>query len=240
MSTALAIAGVTAVLRDLLNDVNTLGINAKVSVVAPDVILNNGNLTQPQINIYMYLVSPNVGWRNECLPSNNGRGQRINNAPLALNLHYLLTAYGIEDFQAEMLLGYAMQLMHENPVFNRTAINTALISTPTLSTSGLADQVEQIKFTPEYFTIEEMSKLWSAAQSCYRPTAAYEATVVLIEADEPVRSPLPVRQRTINAITLQRSNIDEVSPNRIEVGQKLTLTGQNLMGKQHNCVLETY
>ena len=76
-----------------------------------------------------------------------------------------------------------------------------------------------------------MSKLWSAAQSSYRPTAAYEATVVLIEADKPVRSPLPVRQRTINTITLQRPNIDEVSPNRIEVGAVLTLRGQNLMGE---------
>lgn len=249
MSTALAIAGVTAVLRDLLNDgfVNNdvsgiVGGNVEVSALAPDLVLVNGNLGQPQLNIYMYLVTPNTGWRNECLPSRNNIGQRINNPPLALDLHYLLTAYGVEDLQAEILMGYAMQLLHENPVFNRAAINTALNPSPNvgaglppalqaLSTSGLADQVEQIKFTPEYLNTEEMSKLWTAAQSNYRPTAAYGANVLLIKPDEPVRSPLPVRERTVHVIPLQRPNIEEVSPERIEVGSLLTLRGSNLAGE---------
>ncbi len=128
-----------------------------------------------------------------------------------------------------------MQLLHENPVPERSAINDALsgLQAPlqTISTSGLADQVEQIKFTPEYLNTEEMSKLWTAAQSNYRPTAAYEATVVLIETEEPVRSPLPVRERTVNVIQLQRPNIEEVSPERIEVGAVLTLRGHNLAGE---------
>jgi hypothetical protein len=40
-----------------------------------------------------------------------------------------------------------------------------------------------------------MSKLWTAVQSHYRPTAAYLATVVLIEAAVPARAPLPVLSR---------------------------------------------
>lgn len=213
MSSALAIAGVTAVLRDLLNNgfVNNdvsgiVGGNVEVSALAPDLVLVNGNLGQPQLNIYMYLVTPNVGWRNECLPSTNSAGQRVNNQPLALDLHYLLTAYGVENLQAEILIGYAMQLLHENPVFNRAAINTALNPDPdvgaglppalqALSVSGLADQVEQIKFTPEYLNTEEMSKLWTSFQSNYRPTEAYQATVALIEAEQPTRTPLPVLTR---------------------------------------------
>ena len=242
MSSALAIAGVTAVLRDLINDAfvendvsGIVGGNVVVSALAPDRILVNGSLDQPQLNIYMYLVTPNTGWQNECLPSRNSNGQRTNNPALALNLHYLLTAYGDEDLHAEILLGYAMQLLHENPIPERSVINAALSSLQAplqiISTSGLADQVEQIKFTPEYLNTEEMSKLWAAAQSNYRPTAAYEATVVLIETEEPVRSPLPVRERTVNVIQLQRPNIEEVSPERIEVGAVLTLRGQNLAGE---------
>ena len=53
---------------------------------------------------------------------------------------------------------------------------------------GLADQLEQIKITPEYLSTEEMSKLWTAVQSHYRPTAAYMATVVLIESTLPARA----------------------------------------------------
>jgi hypothetical protein len=64
-----------------------------------------------------------------------------------------------------------------------------------LQQSGLADQVEQIKITPEYLNSEEMSKLWTAVQSHYRPTAAYQATVVLIEAERPALTALPVLTR---------------------------------------------
>ena len=54
-------------------------------------------------------------------PRATRRGQRITNPPLALDLHYLLTAYGIAELQAEVLLGYGMQLLHEHPVLGREA-----------------------------------------------------------------------------------------------------------------------
>ena len=71
MSTALAIAGVTAVLRDLLNDgmVNhnvsgMLGSNVTVSVLAPDRVVPVNGAEASQINLFLYLVTPNPGWRN--------------------------------------------------------------------------------------------------------------------------------------------------------------------------------
>ena len=42
---------------------------------------------------------------------------------------------------------------------------------------------------------DEMSKLWSAIQSHYRPSAAYHVSVVLIEGNGPRVSPLPVLSR---------------------------------------------
>ena len=51
------------------------------------------------------------------LPSRDASGRlRLTNAPLALDLHYLLSAYSGGDLHAEILLGYAMQLLHEMPV----------------------------------------------------------------------------------------------------------------------------
>jgi hypothetical protein len=64
-----------------------------------------------------------------------------------------------------------------------------------LQDSGLENQIEQIKISPEYLNTEEMSKLWTATQSHLRPAATYMASVVLIEAAKPVRSPLPVLSR---------------------------------------------
>jgi hypothetical protein len=223
MSTALAIAGVTAVLRDLLNDglINhnvsgTLGNSVTVSVLAPDrVVPASGNETS-QINLFLYLVTPNAGWRNEQLPSRDASGRlRLTNAPLALDLHYLLSVYSNGDLHAEILLGYAMQLLHEMPVLTRDAIRTALNPSPGVGTalppalralvdSGLEDQVELIKLTPQYLNTEEMSKLWTAMQSHFRPTAAYAASVVLIQSRQPARAPLPVLSRgPVDPVTLR-------------------------------------
>ncbi|MDM0112221.1 DUF4255 domain-containing protein [Variovorax sp. J22R133] len=214
MSTALAIAGVTAVLRDLLNDglinhnvAGVLGASVTVSVLSPDrVVPVNGNESS-QLNLFLYMVSPNLGWRNEGFPSRDGSGRaRLSNPPLALNLHYLVSAYSGGDLHAEILLGYAMQLIHEMPMLTRDAIRAALDPSPNVGTvlppalralvdSGLENQVELIKLTPEFLNSEEMSNLWTATQSNMRPSAAYTASVVLIEASEPVRSPLPVLSR---------------------------------------------
>jgi hypothetical protein len=214
MSTALAIAGVTAVLRDLLNDgvINhnisgAIGSSVTVSVLAPDRVVAAGGTETSQINLFLYLVTPNPGWRNEGLASRDASGRlRLANPPLALDLHYLVSVYSGGDLHAEILLGYAMQLLHEMPVLTRDAIRTALNPSPAtgatlppalraLADSGLEDQIELIKLTPQYLNPEEMSKLWTALQSHFRPTAAYTASVVLIEAKQPARSPLPVLSR---------------------------------------------
>src|SRR6185436_10358978 len=132
MSTALAIASVTAVLRDLLNnglidhDVSaTLG-NVTVSSLPPDRVDITSQNQQSRLNVFLYQVTPNAGWRNVGLPSRNANGDRLSNPPLALNLHYLLTAYGALELHAEILLGYGMQLLHETPVLTRTAIRMSL------------------------------------------------------------------------------------------------------------------
>lgn len=230
MSNALAIAGVTAVLRDLLNNglidhsvSGSLGNAVTVSALPPDRILPSNGLEPIQLNLFLYYVTPNQGWRNEGLPSRDSAGRvRLSNPPLALDLHYLLSAYGAEDLQAEILLGYAMQLLHESPVLSRSAINTALNPSPPVGTGlpptlqalaacGLADQLEQIKITPEYLSTEEVSKLWTAVQSHYRPTAAYLATVVLIESRQPARAPLPVLSRGLVVAGRDRGVIVEPS-----------------------------
>lgn len=230
MSSALAIAGVTAVLRDLLNDgvINhnlsgLVGSSVTVSVLAPDRVVPAGGTEASQINLFLYLVTPNPGWRNEGLASRDTAGRtRLSNPPLALDLHYLLSVYSGGDLHGEILLGYAMQLLHEMPILTRESIRTALNPSPDVGTamppalralidSGLDSQIEQIKLTPRYLDADEMSKLWTAMQSHFRPTAAYTASVVLIEARRPVRSPLPVLGRgTVDPATGRDRGIDIV------------------------------
>ena len=211
MSGALAIAGVTAALKDLLNDgllnhdLSSLG-SFTVTAQAPDRI-NTGNNETNLLNVFLYQVTPNLGWRNADLPSRDGRGQRITNPPLALDLHYLVTAYGTQDMNAEILLGYAMQLLHETPVLTRQQLR-AVLGAPspvdgstvpgifgTLSAEDLADQLELVKIAPNYLSSEELSKLWTAMQARYRPSMAYMVSVVLIQAQAAAKAAPPVLQR---------------------------------------------
>lgn len=92
-----------------------------------------------------------------------------------------------------------MQLMHDFPVITRDTIEAALTPSPgvdrppalrALADCGLADQVEQLRVTPHSMNSEEMSTLWMAFQSHYRPTAAYQVSVVLIQAAR-LTSPSP-------------------------------------------------
>ena len=96
MSTAAGLAAVTAVLKDLLsnglidrNVVSSVGdvtvtTSARTRITLPE--------TSSQLNLYLYLVSRNTGWSNVDLPSRDQRGNLIGAPPLALNLHYLLSA----------------------------------------------------------------------------------------------------------------------------------------------------
>lgn len=201
MSSALAIAAVTAVLKDLLdNRLVQQGIESSigdvvVTALPPDRIAV-GPDERAQVNLFLYRVTPHTGWRNYL--SNGANGDEPEPAPpLALDLHYLITAYGQQDFQAEILLGYAMQLLHETSVITPEVIRSTLhhatmaaaggVVAPaqaTLAGSTIADQVEQLTIVAEFMSAEESSKIWSALQARYRPSASYKISTVLIESGQ--------------------------------------------------------
>lgn len=254
MSSPLAIAAVSAVLRSLLQNsvvrhdlAAILGGNVTVSAEPPDRI--NADATSPdRLNLFLFQATEHPGWRNLSLPARAAvNGDRLKNPPLALDLHYLLTAYGSGDFHAEVLLGHAMFVLHETPVLTRQTIREAIPLPPPLSLpnglsgAGLADQIEQIKITPENMSVEEISKIWSALQSQYRPTAVYKASVVLIESEREVRPTLPVRVRNLVVQPFAQPVIDLVQSQSadgapisadppVRVGGNLVLDGRRLRG----------
>ena len=215
MSDPLALSGVTAVLQYWLSQVcngptSPLG-SVLVSAQAPDLIQSKiaAGSKQLQINVFMHQVSTNAAWRNVDLPSlAPDGGTRLSSPPLALDLHYLLTAYATEDTEAEAMLGYAILMLHETPIFARADIRTALNNVPhtnplwsPLATTGLADQNEMIKVTPSTLGREEMAWIWTALKADYRPTYPFQVSVVLIQPKAMTVSPLPVLRRSVTATT---------------------------------------
>jgi hypothetical protein len=204
MSGPFALAAVSAVLRRLLTnglgdvDLSIFGGAASVITLHPPDLVETGANELAQLNLYLYRVAPNAALRNEGLAARSSTGERLSNPPLALDLYYLLTAYGAQELYPDALLGYGMQVLHEFPFLSRDFIrNTwpnggADAVEQALASSGLADQIEYIKVTPEPLATEELSKLWPAFQAKLRMSACYRVTVVLIQANEAAKAPLPV------------------------------------------------
>ena len=245
MSDYLAAGGVSAVLCSLLTTALTNGGPSTILGSSPPGITANspdlittGNGEHPRLNLFMYYASLNPALRNLDLPSTDSGGGRLSNPPLALNLHYLLTAYGSSQFDPEILLAWAMQVFHETPVVPRQTIQDALTnllsqSSPEaklIGTSTLANQIEHIRITPETLTTEEIYRLWTAFQTHYRPTTSYQVSVVVIQSTQSYTSNLPVQRRSLVALPLQSPVIENLTPSMVAVGQVLTINGSNFVG----------
>ena len=243
MGNGLAIGAVTAVLKSLLEN-RLIGIFQNlelgpiptITVLPPDLALPKESAedeTKDKLNLFLYQVTPNIGWRNMDYPARDSQGNRVSYPPLALDLRYLLSVYSQVPYRAEVILGYSMQVLHEASGLPRELIRNRIgaFATPPedmLAASTLAEQIESIKITPDTLSTEEISKLWAAFQTNYRLTVAYQASVVLIETDKVASSPLPVREPRVVAVPLRCPVIESVQPQRLGAGETLVLQGYNL------------
>ncbi|GAA2809426.1 DUF4255 domain-containing protein [Kitasatospora sp. CM 4170] len=183
MSTGRAIEAVTQTLRSVLGPVTAL-----VTARPPDQARGAG-ASGDQLNLFLYDVAPNAAWRNLEPPARSGGGGL--HPPLALDLHYLLTAYADhqDETTAHRLLGQAMQVLHDGAVLTRAKLGGVL------GDAGVHLQPERVRLTPVHLGLDEQSKLWSGFQTPYRLSVAYRASVVLIDTGRPSEAPLPVLRR---------------------------------------------
>lgn len=194
MSNHLVIAAVTATLRKVILDtLSPLVPGIDVTTLPLDEVRQN-NANGSQVNIYLYQTEVNAGWRNQDLP-NRVRPGELGFPPLALNLFYLVTAYGQnnDEVRAHGLLGGAMSALHDMPVLDPADLASVL--TPP---DEPGEQIERVRITYEPLALDEISKIWSAFQTNYRISAAYQASVVLIDSLRPSKAGLPVLRRGQN------------------------------------------
>jgi hypothetical protein len=192
MSNHLAISAATATLRHLL-ETGFNGEGVGVTTLPPD-LSKSANETGGEggagaVNLFLYHTQPNAAWRNQNLPNQAKPGETAQPA-LALDLYYLVTAYGADaGTPPHGILGRAMSTLHDHPLLGGNEIKGAF------SGSDLENQIERVRITPHPLSVEELSKLWVIFQTEYRLSAAYQVSVVLIESTRGSRTPLPVLSR---------------------------------------------
>ncbi len=245
MSNSFAIAAVTATLQNLLlgglkkdffNKIQNgpkLNGDILVTTLAPD-RANENNRDKNAINLFLYQTAFNAALRNMDLPRQVKSGE-IGQPPLALNLYYLISAYGEggNETISHLLLGQAMSILYDHPLLHRAEIEDAL------KESQLQNQVEHIRITPQPMPLDAMSQLWMTFQTQYRISAAYLVEVVLIDSTSPVKAALPVLtrgqdDRGVRTLTGSSPLLEEVRPSSnlpsVRLGEELTLRGQHLAG----------
>jgi hypothetical protein len=241
MSAPGAIAAVTRTLAGVLEDaLRTVDQSCRVTTLP----LDKSNQDQQNANrLNLFLIQPT---QNAALRNVNANATRRNGAgtqpPLAINLTYMITAYGeaTPETKDQRILGKALQVLNEHPVLLRDAIRAHFPGT------GLEEQVESVRIKPRDVSLEEMSRLWSAFMTQYRTSAVYDVSVVLIDNDtiEPVGPPVlrrgegdsgvfaeaglpPLLTRAIPPELIRHARQVTNQP-AVEIGQVLTLEGQRL------------
>jgi hypothetical protein len=196
-----AIATITALLKRLLdNEIirqfthASIG-NVLITALPPDRI-SLGTEEQAQLNLHLYRVTPNLTRQSARMLSQQ-EASPAGHLPLALDLHYLLAAYGEKELQSEVLLGCAAQLFHEHPLLTAEALRSLL--TPhngsgsdslldILSSAPVMNQVQSVEINAEFLSLDELSKIWSLLQAHARPALTYRVSMVLLGTDEEQQS----------------------------------------------------
>jgi hypothetical protein len=241
MSRPNAIAALTHTLSSLLEAMlQAADPSFRVTTLPPD--KSNAETTPAnRLNLFLFQAAHHAGWRNADLPDRTRPGE-AGNPPLALTLSYLITAYGETgpDMKDHYILGLAMQFFHNHPVLNPDDVRNLAPG------SGLEDQIERVRFIPRTMALEELVKMWGAVQTQYRISAAYDASVVLIDPAPSGAAPAPILHRgdqeqgvidfaglppALNRILppeLLRKNGQPIYPPAASLGQTLTLEGERL------------
>jgi hypothetical protein len=135
----------------------------------------------PSLNVFLYEVVSIAALQNRSSTEETPSGPG-GSLPLALNLHYLLTPYPRDEADQEAVghrvLAGAMSLLHGHPVLDSSELAAALTG------SDVGAQPEPVRVTWLQLSLGDVSKLWRAFHTSLRLSAAYEATVLLIDSHD--------------------------------------------------------
>ncbi|MBZ9643536.1 DUF4255 domain-containing protein [Streptomyces sp. PSKA30] len=200
MSNALAIAHVTQALALLIE--SNIGPETDMAVkVEPRKPPADPSVEQPTISVFLYQVTPNTSQRNNDLPTRAADGTLVKRPAAALDLHYLISAYGDEtELVGQRLIGSVVRTLHETPILPKDVIELAG-EKPYLAGSDLAEAAQRVRFTPTVMDIDETSKLWGMLhQTPYSLSVVYQAALVFIDGRETPVPRKPVERTDVRVL----------------------------------------
>jgi hypothetical protein len=99
--------------------------------------------------------------------------RELTKPPLALDLHYLLTAWAGSALEEQVILAWAMQQIQQQSVLDLGSMAV-----------GNWQSDESVQLLPTDLSTEDLMRLWDALKPSYRLSVGYVARVVRVDPSE--------------------------------------------------------
>lgn len=137
------------------------------------------------LGLFLFNLTEHENRRTEMISQGSGS---LKYPPLALDLHYLLTAYSNADLHSRMIdehrvLGKALQTLHDHSILRGSILQGAL-----------AQNSEELRVSIDNVPAETMINFWNFHEVPYRMSVSFRVSPVLIDSTRSKHAPR-VRQR---------------------------------------------
>jgi hypothetical protein len=219
----------------VLSGVDTVLTAMTKDAVGTAIAVSTGPLDRPvdtaRLNWFLYRVSPAVALAN-MEPPQVGWTTRRGRPPLALTLHYLLsadpgtlTATGNEISPAQDALTAVMMLLHEHAILGPdTVITSSPAQTVSQVTSALDGLVEPLRITLDPVAPETVTALWASGLKSMRLSVAYQVSLVTAPSPVPFEPGPPVQEPAVMVSPAIGPRITAVAPQLISFGRPVTIS----------------
>lgn len=179
MANIQAIYSVGASVATFLRNTYPASIGAQAMPSCEFALVSSGELAgaiedTTRITLYLYRVTVNEHNRQH----RPGLMSPEQQAPLGLDLHFLLTAWAGTAQDELLTLAWAMRQLYLHPILDASS----------LSPEALWGAEEVIQVIPSELPTEDMMRIWDALAPSYRLSVSYVARLVRIDPDVIVES----------------------------------------------------
>ncbi len=118
------------------------------------------------LSLFLHHITINEHGRN----TSNINGNIYKDAPLAVDLHYLMTVWAKNALKEQLIMAWAMHQLHKYPLLDKSF----------LSSEAEWETGEMVQIIPADLNHEDIKRIWDTLQPKYRLSVAYVARVVRI------------------------------------------------------------
>jgi hypothetical protein len=155
-------------------------------------LLSSGQMTTPDddgavLSLFLYRITMNEHLRNVGR-LNMPAGKE---APLSLDLHYLVSIWADNALAEQTILAWAMNEIYRHPVLDASSLTPEAGWGPG----------EAIQLIPAELPTEDIMRIWDALDPAYRLSVSYVARMVRIDpADEIIAKPVVAVRNQYEAV----------------------------------------